>query len=234
MLRPCAGRRSEPTYISIGDPYAGTEGSSAPRMIVHQAAGQQAQGLPGPHVPPGADQDTVPPTLNSLDTWRSHTPVSSTGKSSSGKSDKLARYSGKQFSYAPPKKGQYASDAYFTEFQRLYEVTLPPPSRCARHSSRLYPREGIRTPVPRSTVVVHCAVSGGWRAAHNGQLAPSSTHRAEGPCAGLAVNHAASQGERYENPGATETKSRLESVRGKIGPDWRPSSPSKKRCGGPR
>ena len=109
-------------------------------------------------------------------------PVSSTGKSSSGKSDKLARYSGKQFSYAPPKKGQYASDAYFTEFQRLYEVTLPPPSRCARHSSRLYLAKalGHRCRAQPWLYIVRCRAAGGrlttgsWRRpARTGPKAPA-------------------------------------------------------------
>jgi hypothetical protein len=37
------------------------------------------------------------------------------------KGQKLSRYSGKQFSGAPPKKGQTAGDVYFSAFQRLYE-----------------------------------------------------------------------------------------------------------------
>lgn len=48
-------------------------------------------------------------------------PYASTEGKVGGKTEKLARYYGKQFATAPPKKGQAAKDVYFTEFKRLFE-----------------------------------------------------------------------------------------------------------------
>jgi hypothetical protein len=88
-------------------------------------------------------------------TMASHPPVRSAGK----KGQKLARYYGKQFAFAPPKKGQTAGDVYFDTFKRLYE------------------------------------------------------------------------GEKYVNPGRTETLSQLANNAGKIAGNWKPNSPPKKNSG---
>jgi len=85
----------------------------------------------------------------------SHPPVRSAGT----KGQKLARYYGKQFAFAPPKKGQTAGDVYFDTFKRLYE------------------------------------------------------------------------GEKYVNPGRTETLSQLANNAGKIAGNWKPNSPPKKNSG---
>lgn len=82
----------------------------------------------------------------------------SVGKAN-GKTERLSRYYGKQFSFAPPKKGQTASDVYFDSFKRLYE------------------------------------------------------------------------GEKYVNPGKTETLAQLANNSGKIAGDWKPNNPPKKNSG---
>ena len=40
----------------------------------------------------------------------------------------------------------------------------------------------------------------------------------------------AAQGEKYVNPGKVETASQVANNAGKIGGDWKPNSPPKKKC----
>ena len=40
----------------------------------------------------------------------------------------------------------------------------------------------------------------------------------------------AAQGEKYVNPGKVETESQVANNAGKIGGDWKPNSPPKKKC----
>ena len=77
---------SEPSYITIGDPYASTEGNTARLRSVRCSA----LGAAG----------TVSGTLLSTVLLRR------AGKGAEGKTARLSRYYGKQFGVAPPKKGQ--------------------------------------------------------------------------------------------------------------------------------
>ena len=44
----------------------------------------------------------------------------------------------------------------------------------------------------------------------------------------------AAQGEKYVSPGKVETESQVANNAGKIGGDWKPNSPPKKKCAPPR
>ena len=123
---------SEPSYITIGDPYASTEGAR-----LHSSSGSAAPG-------------TVSGVLLSTVLLRR------AGKGAEGKTARLSRYYGKQFGVAPPKKGQVrppaappdqlvlrssaetpaawaqvAKDVYFDDFKRLYEVRARSPQTAA-------------------------------------------------------------------------------------------------------
>ena len=77
---------SEPSYITIGDPYASTEGKrSAARLRSVRCSGRW-------HCVGRALLSTVL--------------LRRAGKGAEGKTARLSRYYGKQFGVAPPKKGQ--------------------------------------------------------------------------------------------------------------------------------
>jgi len=129
------------------------------------------------------------------------------GKGAEGKTARLSRYYGKQFGVAPPKKGQVRPPAAPPDQFGPAEAALKRP-RLGQVAKDVYFDDFKRLYEVRAR-------------------SPPDRRSAAAPGPDRA---GAAQGEKYVNPGKVETESQVANNAGKIGGDWKPNSPPKKKC----
>ena len=200
------GYFSEPTYITIGDPYASTEGASAcPQLRAHCRP---------PAVPdPSTQRSGEACRLRSLRIADVKSRLARYAGKSGGKTEKLSRYYGKQFGFAPPKKGQV----------RHHQPT---------------PRHAAANCLTHWTFAARTDREGLLLRRLQAALRGASAHPFLTPrrcrCFGQLLTASfwccrSLQGEKYVNPGKVETQAQLANNAGKIGGDWKPNNPPKKK-----